>query len=676
MSQQAQQSVTIFSNGIADFRRVIDIKAGESTPVSIPVNAEYIGDILDSLHVAGKVFYDKPATYQPANEQAGSLQLEPTKVIETLATKLSGASVEVQTSSKKFVGKLLGLDTAIQLDTNSKSINVRSVLVLTTDGVISIALTDIAHLDFLDGEVKEEINKALKRNFQSIKPNSTFIDLTLKSLEDTQAILRYSIPSAAWTMTYSLRQTAAGYEFQGSAVVPNKTDEDWKDVIVSVVSGEPVTFSTDIAQSKIPNRQFVPIIKESSQGAVEVEEGFYNSSQVALADMGGLESARGAKSMRAMGFAPAAAAAGGAAPMMARGGGVVAGGNEPAADFQEAYTREVGDFSIFTAQQPMTIAAKRSALIPVFTKTVSEAKTVLYYKQANNSERPLRAIEFKNETDHSLNRGPCIIDQEGTFAGKSILPATKPGEKCLLTHAVETGLRIRSKKDEAKHEVISLRVADGVFYTTSRVTQQTTYRVYNSKNEQFRLLVDHDREWDGSEFKLTYKENIDSDEFHVVQPQQSLNKGFRVSLDVSPKLQSRFVAVETLVEKSKLRMNANNWYNQFSEYVTGDGQLRTQFKDALEIWDKITKKQQDVRDLQSEHSSKTQKQGRLRENLKSVSGGNASNQQSAWVKELADVEDTLTELENNKIPKAQKEIQDLQSKLQEALKSAQAEWEA
>src|SRR5690606_31798376 len=60
-------------------------------------------------------------------------------------------------------------------------------------------------------------------------------------------------------------------EFQGFAVVDNNTDEDWQDVLISVVTGEPITFSTDLADSKTPKRSHVDIVSERALGAVEAE---------------------------------------------------------------------------------------------------------------------------------------------------------------------------------------------------------------------------------------------------------------------------------------------------------------------------------------------------------------------------------------------------------------------
>lgn len=108
-----------------------------------------------------------------------------------------------------------------------------------------------SNIQFTDEEVQSEVNKALERNFQMIKPDSDFIKFTIESeKEDARATVQYTIPTPAWKSTYRLRDTKEGkYELEGLALVDNNTDEDWNDFILSVVTGRPITFETDIGES-------------------------------------------------------------------------------------------------------------------------------------------------------------------------------------------------------------------------------------------------------------------------------------------------------------------------------------------------------------------------------------------------------------------------------------------
>lgn len=645
------QSVTVFSNGVADFRRVIEVGCHEPTEISIPVKTEYVSDILDSLNVFGKVRYDKPASYRPSNSQNNSIQIDPDNGIRSLLSKLSGADIEASINGRWYAGRLIGVDDETDKTVNGVSTVPYLVFLLPEVGIKRTKLSEIETLRFLNEDVKAEIDKALQSNYQKIKPESTFVTLSLRAEEDTKAVLRYAYPNAAWTMTYSLRKTEDGYVFQGSAVVPNNTDEDWKDVSIAVVTGEPTTFGTDLAESKIPERQKIDVVKAAAHGAVEVELGYSRgmNSAVAMTQCAGLP-------------APAAFATkgGSKAKGVLRGAAAMYSQDSiptrlEAAEFDAATAREVGDFSVFRSPNPLTILSKRSALIQVFSQQLKDAKTVTYYKADSQLDRPLRAIQFVNETSHSLSRGPCVVDQDDTFQGKCMIPALKSAEKCLLPHALETSLRVRYVPHAAETTTQSVRVAEGIIIQQERHRTTSNYKVSNTKDESFTLLVDYDR-------RLGEKSRMSVSQGEV---KETLRSGIRFAVEIAPNAVTKFVVTETVITKNRLSLYSNNWSHHLEEFIEDESGMTPEIRKCGEIQKLITLKNEELQEVQTERQANDVQQRRLIELAKA---GANSEQNNQWIKRLDGTEQAITLADTKTLPRLRKEINELTTKLEEAIK--------
>ena len=447
-----ENRVVIYSNGIADFQRSYTVSADAPAQISIPVRQDHLADVLASFNVYGDVALDSPPTFRPTNELEGNISIDSQRVVEGLVTSLSGATVNVDRVSSSIEGTLVGLHEELEA-TSGEPVKVKSVIVLTDEGLQRCPIRDIQNLQFLDEDVQAEIDKALQRNFQRIKPNSTFVELTVStSVEETDAVVQYTIPAAAWKISYRIRLSEdRTTELQGFAVVDNNTEEDWNDFRVSVVTGEPITFSTDLADSKLPQRTHVDLVSEAALGVVEVEApvimagGAVGAGPTDFDMEDALYSGTAEKRVRMRRAAPTS----GLAKM------------SKSVRVENAEIQEVGDFCIFESHSPVTIPAKRSTVIPVFDSEIAQAKHVLHFKSQNHPERPYRSVELKNETEFSLGRGVCTVFEDGDYGGNCVIPAMKPGETRLLAHALETGVAVQVERKRQRNKTVSISLADG-----------------------------------------------------------------------------------------------------------------------------------------------------------------------------------------------------------------------
>lgn len=642
--------VTIFSNGIADFTRVFQT-TGEAQSVEIPVNKDHIGDILASLIVSGPVKLTVPPCFIPENEQTGKLMLSQDNVFQDIFRKLRGAEVEIEhgTSGEPLKGRIWGLDSE-EVAGGGEATNRYYGQVLTSDGLKRVLQSEVKSLKFPQQSIQSEVDKALQREFQKIRPQSTTVNLEVTSEESgKEFFLRYTVPAAAWKMTYRLRDTGAGIAFDGVGVVDNNTEEDWNEFLVGLVVGEPITFSTDVATSKTPNRGNVNLVSDQTQGAVEVERGYSATVRSSAKSM------RGPMVAAAMGFEGAdaemvtASSIGGLEMMDA-----------PAME-ADAGHREVGDFSVFEFNSPLTIKAGQSAEIPVFNSELDDADSVLFYKPENHRERPFRAIRFTNETDQNLGRGVCTVYDKGTYAGSAVLNATKKGEKALLCHALETGVRVKFSPGDQQQEVAALKIANGVVLQTTNWQRESEYVVKNVKNEEFTLVLDHQKVWD-KDGKLTCL--LDDG---TVEPKEQLRNGVRFEIIVPANGEVVLSVSENFTQEQKLNIN-QSWV--VSNIIHAEHPLLKEesIQVLIDQQEALATLRQEEQDLTDRLNVVTNEQQRIRGLI------NSDPNNEDWKSDIRSAETEIREISREKLPAKKREVQEAQRAVQECLKAIACEW--
>ena len=66
-------------------------------------------------------------------------------------------------------------------------------------------------------------------------------------------------PKEGWQAAQESNAAADRFTIQGWAIVENTTDDDWKDVTLSLVSGRPVSFKMDLYEPLYVYRPQIPV---------------------------------------------------------------------------------------------------------------------------------------------------------------------------------------------------------------------------------------------------------------------------------------------------------------------------------------------------------------------------------------------------------------------------------
>jgi hypothetical protein len=638
--------VRLYSNGTAVITREYLFKDKETLRISIPVRKSDLDDVISSLSVFGDVTITEPPTYVPTNAEESALTLDPDNALTDLATKLAGASVEIE-AGIAYKGKLVGLH-RYRRESNGTFVELCRLVVLTEKGVQQIEETSLTAIRFTDGMVQAEIERALQSSHSRIKPDSSKVELTIQpNPATTSALVSYATPVAAWKIRYQLRLSPKGTELEGQAIVDNDTDDDWTNTLITVITGEPITFSTDLAEIRRPARSRVNVVADRTTGAIAAEPWFQRESMSA--------------SPEAVDAIPAPPAAG----MQARLSRVRSSRSERSemamAEQPQAEVRESGDFSVFTSPDPQNLGAKRSAIIPLFRTAISEARSVLFYKEQDDRQRPFRAVRLRNQATHSLGRGVCEVFVDGDFQGKCILEMTKSGDEMLLIHAKETGVRIFKESTRPESRRMAIRISEGIVYCEESNRQETSYRAQSSHPDMFPLEIEHPRTWHDSKLEVSVSSGV-HEEVDIPSGQRiRATLQARGSLTVS-------VKEEQIVEQ-RFSLNAT-WLLGNVIGLKAPASSNKGIQECIDLQVKIDNLESEIKEKQESAATIVEEQERL---MKLIPNGHGE-QANAWRTDLANAEKELRDVKRSQIPKLRGQLKETQKALHKALGSLRYKW--
>ena len=662
--------VTLFSNGIGHFLRVYKIPAGKQEDISIPFKRDNIGDVAASLQVFGNVRLVTPPSFTPMNANATQLRIDQSDALKSMLRNLSGATVTIKDNndvSTKCI--LLGLDSDQSTTFGSEMVvNVDYVVLSNSGTVFRRSLDSIQNIQFDDESVRTEIDKALKNNFQSIKPDSTLLELTLSATNDTEAIVQYTIPVAAWKMRYAIREVKGSFSLEGAAIIDNNTDEDWDNFRISVVTGNPISFATDIANVVVPLRKMVQLVDSEGLSNVDVEPAYAESRRN-----------YGAKNVMALRACStqnvpyfSGSPAGGAESLEDMViGGAYSNSTQMIAEAPGVESREVGDFCVFTSKEPITILARKSAVVSMFTLSIKDASTILMYKENSDKRRPFRSVQFRNESEYSLGKGKVIIYNDGIFSGESVMESTKPNESRMLPHCLENGVKIYKDSSPLETKRSSLRISDGIVVVEDLHTSRTTYTVENKKDETFKLVIEHKHQLTNN-----VKVNFKCDAIKSTEKLAS-GLGHRVYLEIKPKQTLQVACNETSLNSQDVVLNGQfGWFANNIISTKNPLALDKQVLAAAKIQQQIDAAQKRLSEVKASRQELTAQSERIRSNISATKDVNNNLMIAQWIKSLDSTETEIQNIEKVKLPELAIEIRELTSKLSDEIQKLSATWNA
>jgi hypothetical protein len=293
----------------------------------------------------------------------------------------------------------------------------------------------------------------------------------------------YVAGTPLWKSTYRLSLPADGQSdtgrLQGWAVLENFTGQPWREVELTLLSGNLVTFRQALYESYYVTRPTVP---------VEM-----NGRILPQPDTGSVASDVLRRSAKA---APPPAAPAPAPPASTAMANEAAPAHSPAPAAIEGAEASEGAAQIaFTLPYKVSVGAGQSLLVPILDRELPVRRIDLY-QAAVDRQHPLAAIALTNNGDTGLPPGVLTLYQQNAeygalYLGDARLAAFPAGDKRLLSYAMDSKVTVDRNTAE-RRLLVKASVADGVLRVTRLLRQITTYGV-KATAAPSQLIIEHPR---------------------------------------------------------------------------------------------------------------------------------------------------------------------------------------
>jgi hypothetical protein len=318
-------------------------------------------------------------------------------------------------------------------------------------------------------------------------------------------------------------QAAPKPYLQGWALVGNTSDEDWKDVRLTLVSGRPVSFIQDLYQPLyIPRPVVAPDVIASPYPHTHGGDLLDKNKQVAATQPTDFDPTTGRRSGGAGGFGGGGVGGGAfgppGGPMGERGGArkpeslleynldnsMIVGGTEEAIREMkkriaaEASGGSLGELFQYNITKPVNLPRQQASMIPVISQDIDADKLSIYNADLG-SKFPMNAVRLKNTTTLHLKGGPITLFDGGSYAGDAKMEDIPPGDNRLVSYAVDLSIEGERQGPNASMYETSLTLKRGVLTATRREQQVVNYTLKSKANKPRVVLVEHPF---NSEYKL------------------------------------------------------------------------------------------------------------------------------------------------------------------------------
>ena len=410
-----------------------------------------------------------------------------------LLNALQGAELRVA-GSRDIVGRLLRVVAeTVELGDGRGSVIRHRVSLITDDGLRQVILEDTDTLRFTDAKLQARIDRALAAIAANRVQDRRRLTIAVKGTGRRRVRVGYVIAAPLWKATYRVVLPPVGDDagtgrVQGWAVIENMSGADWKNVELTLVSGNPVTFRQALYTAYYVNRPEVPVevlgrvLPTPDRGAIgaglmrRLEETdkepkrkvqFAAKSALADAAVAPAEETMAQQAPRSLAMAVAA-------------------------DAQEATTQVS-----FRLALPVTVASGASLVAPIIDTSLPLRRMSLFQPRTH-PRNPLASVQIDNASGSSLPPGVLTIyersadDGATAFVGDARLTPLADGDTRLVAYALDQKTTIDTEA-AATASIVGATIARGVVAIKRIERQTTTYRLAAPPREPRLVIVEHDR---------------------------------------------------------------------------------------------------------------------------------------------------------------------------------------
>ena len=663
--------VILYKNGVGYFEHAGRVRGNQD--VIIDFTTAQLNDVLKSLTVLdlGKgritgVSYNSTA---PLEKRLETLRLPVGENPNAGAFlgALRGARVEVRSGTAASVGSVLGVEEREVVGKNGEKAKVQQLALITDAGEVrTFDLTPATGVRILEKDLNEEIGKYMRLMASSRDRDVRRMTISTAGGGERDLLVSYISEVPIWKSTYRIVVPNDGKPLlQGWAVVDNTVGEDWKNVQLSLVAGEPQSFVQELSQPYYARRPVVPLPENAmvtpqtheatmeSSEAVEVQGAAENAPPPATLGVAGRVSGGVVGGIIATG--PGVGSGSGGGVGSGSGGGVGHGvASRVVANAAElsAQPQELGDLFEYKLKDRVTIAKNQSALVPILQARLNAEKVSVWSPGEN---RVLRALWVENTSGLTLDGGSFNVLDGDAFAGEGLMDAIKPGEKRILSYAADLSVLVDEMQETQPQRVSRVSISRGLMFQNIEQREERVYTIRNRDEAKRTVVIEHPAR---NGWKLMDGE----------KPEESTASYHRFRVEVEPKKTTKLVVKEyqPVMNEYQLVNVTDDQIKYFLSQRTINPEVEAALRKVAAQKATIAGMDAQIGARKAQMASIGEDQQRVRENMKALKGSAEEKQLvERYARELNEQEDKvqtlqreITELKQKK-DAAQKELDDM-----------------
>jgi hypothetical protein len=518
--------VVLFNSGLGFFQHQGEL-TGDQT-IELKFKIDDVNDLLKSMVVedlgSGRISTVTYAAREPVTRTLKTFAIDLTRnpTLAELLRQVRGEKIQAD-APNPIIGTIVGIERRRVKSGKDETAEIEMLNLLTAAGLRSIPLESIVQTQLLDPKLNGELQDALAVLAKAHRSDKKSVTLSFLGNGKRTVRIGYIQEFPVWKTSYRLVVKDDGSLFlQGWAIVENMTEQDWHNVAMTLVSGQPISFVEDLYQPLYVDRPLVipdafasltPRVYEQDLAAKETDfrRAADSSSHVARRNQagGGLGGGGGFGGGGGGGFG------GGIG-----GGGPAAGGNDrpfvtsvvpvaggpvqpvdtsPAGPGKginpAAQGGDVGELFRYVITEPVTLARQKSAMLPIVNDSVKGEKLSIYNASVH-PKHPLNGLRLVNSTVLHLMQGPITVFDGGEYAGDARIEDLQPGTERLLSYALDLDTEVAPGPERSTRSLAAITIADGSLIEDHLIDRTRSFVVKNSGPKTKKLLIEYPRDAD------------------------------------------------------------------------------------------------------------------------------------------------------------------------------------
>ncbi len=645
--------VVLYKHGMGYIER--EGKVRDTATISLAFRTEQMKDLLTSFFAVdlggGKISSVQYETRDPLSKQLQDILITVPEeaALSRFLAQLKGARLSVKAAGESVSGRILGIEPIDEV-VNQQTVKKGYRLVLLSDAgpIRSLDLYSIGEFSLTDEALQRDLNRLLDLSLDSKYTNRKKLTLTATGQGERVLRIGYLMEMPIWKCSYRVifdeKKKDAAPLLQGWALVENTTEDDWKDVAISFVAGNPFSYVMDLYSPYYVRRAQVPIpgleglavdwaaitppdlADEARMAEMQVQEDKGSPRKAKKASRGAAANVPQQMDRALPAPVPPASAEDFEQRVARPMGELLASSYDTSA---RGVT--VGELFSYEARDRVSVPRGQAAMVPIVSKQI-KGRRLLYYKAAF-SPRVTNAFVIVNDTDLTLEAGAITFFAGGTSLGEGILGHTlTPGSQEAVPYAVDASVDIKTQTVSRRDPHFKASLVDGILTLTSVETLTNAWKIVNRGKESATLWL-HQPKKEG--FHLGKPEKPLKEVDNHYRFEVPLKAGETVDFAVEEKRN-----VSETVQLTKISAEQVRFYLA-QPYLSAGAKVF--LKELGDLMARKAALQREINEWTQQSQRLTEEQKRLRSNLESLRADSPKEQElrAKWVAALSSDEDQL-----------------------------------